>query len=492
MDNYQGEKFLLKLYDRDLYNKESVKHSSDVSDNKFEAVRKYLDRLDGSKKAFSRDKQGAVKYLKNRYYDKYVISAEDIPVSYLEKKRKMCEDRGVTYSKKSVVNRVIRNQKRTFDRWLDYLMSDDIDYPMWVRYWAFKGMVKLGHFDFSKHSFSRRGKNTPYSFAKFNEEALRMSMDLVMNYYSYGDSVSDSELDDLVLNGNFGKIYARCLWTCEDKFMEFTKESSSGVWKFYECGSNSEKLFSDIDGKFTSWCIDDEVVSSDYLDSSDVYVYYTKDSDGDFTMPRIAVVVEDGEITEVRGISDMEQNVEPEFFDVVEEKLGEFYHDKKFDNMLRDMRRVYNIISSDEVSANDLKFIYEVDSNINCFGGDKDFEIARFLRTRDKKKDYGAMYGCPSSLVGDSYSDLFKDIYLYLGDIVIDDDVLPEKFHCPAIVLGNFEAPYLNSSSGLESLYYVKNDLIVSSISDDSGFLGLHGVGGKIYCGDLHLSKKRL
>ena len=353
MDNYQGEKFLLKLYDRDLYNKESVKHSSDVSDNKFEAVRKYLDRLDGSKKAFSRDKQWAVKYLKNRYYDKYVISAEDIPVSYLGKKRKMCEDRAVTYSKKAVVNRVIRNQKRTFDRWLDYLMSDDIDYPMWVRYWAFQGMVKLGHFDFSKHSFSRRGKNTPYSFAKFNEEALRMSMDLVMNYYSYGDSVSDSELDDLVLNGNFGKIYARCLWTCEDKFMEFTKESSSGMWKFYECGSNSEKLFSDIDGKFTSWCIDDEVVSSDYLDSSDVYVYYTKDSDGDFTMPRIAVVVEDGEITEVRGISDMEQNVEPEFFDVVEEKLGEFYHDKKFDNMLRDMRRVYNIISSDEVSAND-------------------------------------------------------------------------------------------------------------------------------------------
>ena len=95
-------------------------------------------------------------------------------------------------------------------------------------------------------------------------------MDLVMNYYSYGDSVSDSELDGLVLNGNFGKIYARCLWTCEDKFMEFTKESFSGVWKFYECGSNSEKLFSDIDGKFTSWCIDDEVVSSDYLDSSDV------------------------------------------------------------------------------------------------------------------------------------------------------------------------------------------------------------------------------
>lgn len=36
-----------------------------------------------------------------------LLVLKDIPVSYLEKKRKMCEDRAVTYSKKAVVNRVI-------------------------------------------------------------------------------------------------------------------------------------------------------------------------------------------------------------------------------------------------------------------------------------------------------------------------------------------------------------------------------------------------
>ena len=43
--NYDGEKFLLKLYN-DMYNDESVKHSSTKSDNKYEAVRKYIERLE--------------------------------------------------------------------------------------------------------------------------------------------------------------------------------------------------------------------------------------------------------------------------------------------------------------------------------------------------------------------------------------------------------------------------------------------------------------
>ena len=43
--NYEGEKFLLKLY-RELYNKESVKHSGDISDNKYELINKYLKRLE--------------------------------------------------------------------------------------------------------------------------------------------------------------------------------------------------------------------------------------------------------------------------------------------------------------------------------------------------------------------------------------------------------------------------------------------------------------
>lgn len=492
MDKYQGEKFLLKLYDKDLYNKSSVKHSSNVSDNKFEAVRKYLNRLEGSKKAFTRDKQGAVKYLKNRYYDKYVIKPNDIPNSYLDSKKKMCEDRDISYSKRDTVNKVIRMQKRSLDKWLDFLMSDDINYPMWVRYWVFQGMVSLGHFDYSKHSFSKRSKDTVGPFAKLDENALKMSMDMIMNYYSYGDSVSDSELDNLVSNGNFGKIYARNLWNCEEVTKNNVSDTDMGIWKFYEQGSDYKKMFDAINGKYTSWCIDDSVVARDYIASSDVYIYFTKDSNDVYSTPRVAVVVENGEITEIRGTSDYEQNVEPEFFDVVEEKLNEFFHDKKFDKMLYDMRKFYSIVScDDELSLDDLKFVYEIDNKINCFGRGQDYEIAKFLRGRDKKKDYSIMYNCPSELVGDCYSDLGKDIYLYLGDIDISDEYLPSAFHCPAIVLGNFDAPYLKSSNGLENLYYVSGNLVVSSILDDAGLSGLHKVDGEVFSGNFNNVARR-
>ena len=101
------------------------------------------------------------------------------------------------------------------------------------------------------------------------------------------------------------------------------------------------------------------------------------------------------------------------------------------------------------------------------------------------------MYNCPSELVGDCYSDLGKDIYLYLGDIDISDEYLPSAFHCPAIVLGNFDAPYLKSSNGLENLYYVSGNLVVSSILDDAGLSGLHKVDGEVFSGNFNNVARR-
>lgn len=81
--NYEGEKFLLKLY-KELYSEESVKHSSTKSDNKYEAVKKYIERLERvHEKVINHKNDNGVKLLKSFYYDKYVIKKEDIPESYI-------------------------------------------------------------------------------------------------------------------------------------------------------------------------------------------------------------------------------------------------------------------------------------------------------------------------------------------------------------------------------------------------------------------------
>lgn len=44
MDNYSGKKFLDKLYSN-LYISDEVSHTKDNNDKKYEAIRKYLERL---------------------------------------------------------------------------------------------------------------------------------------------------------------------------------------------------------------------------------------------------------------------------------------------------------------------------------------------------------------------------------------------------------------------------------------------------------------
>ena len=127
--NYEGEKFLLKLY-RELYNKESVKHSGRISDDKYELLNKYLARLEKTEKVFKSEKIELIKYLKKKYYDKYVIKEEDIDSTREDAKKK-----------------IINSQKESLDKWIDYLMKEETNYPMWVRYWTFQGMLQLGKYD---------------------------------------------------------------------------------------------------------------------------------------------------------------------------------------------------------------------------------------------------------------------------------------------------------------------------------------------------------
>ncbi len=475
MNSYQGDKFLCMLYDY---------FGFDGLSDKMLSFKNYLSSGTGSLRDFNKNRKSVINYLRDICYDRYVVKYDDVSLEFLSDKKRLCNEMGYSFSKKSIINKVIRKQKVSFDKWFDYLISNDIEYPVWVRYWMFFGMLELGSYDYSKHSFFKRCNNNTSCFAKFDKNALDMCMDMIMNYYSFDKDFSFDELDLIVFNNDFGKMYARCLW-------DNNIDNDFGKWKVFTKGSDSNKLFDLISGKFTSWDIDDKDVCKKYLSFYDLFIYFTKDFKGEFSTPRVLVVVSDDEIVEIKGISDSEQNVECEFFDVIEDKLNEFYHDNKFDLMLSDMRRVYDIISKDEVSVSDLKFMYEDEGFISYFGNDRDFEIDRFLNNRNKIEDYASMYNCPSSLVGNSFSDLYKDIYLYLGDISIDDEYLPFDFHCPAIVLGDFEVPYLKDFSGLENLYYIKGNLVVGNDYSRDDFYGVTRVGGSVIsCGDVRGVRK--
>ena len=377
--NYEGERFLLKLY-RELYNEEEVKHSGTKSDDKFELINKYMNRLEKSQRVFDGNHESLEKYMRERYYDRYIIKEEDIPESYFEQQKRIALERGegfIAYNtrmKHEEAQKIIEEQKKSLDKWLDYLMKENTSYPMWARYWAFQGMLKLGIYDKKKNSFTRRSKGTTAPFIELNPEALSYAIETV-TLYQNGKDIDDEELKKLVQSGNFGKIYSHNLWkTANDEASKDNTNSLEGKWVHYENG-DAPKVVKALSGKGTGWCIASESTAASYLSKGTFDIYFTKDSQGEYTNPRACIRTENRSIAEVRGINP-DQNMEPEVIDIVDKKLDNFSDKEKYKRKVHDMKevtRIYNKVNKgEELSRDDLLFIYETQGLIEGFGWQED------------------------------------------------------------------------------------------------------------------------
>ena len=337
--NYEGEKFLLKLY-KELYNKQSVKHSSTKSDNKYEVVKKYIERLERvHEKAINHKSDNGIKLLKSFYYDKYVIKKEDIPESYINYLDKVQFDQyGIhmnEYQKEEQKDLIIEDQKKSLDEWINYFTSEDTKfYPTWAKYWAFQGMLTIGNYDQEKETYTKRSKTTVAPFPELDREVLSKSIDLVIKETNK-EEIEDKNLEKLVKNGNFFKLYTVQL---KNKRKQTLGNATKGKWIKYEQGDNYQKLYESLQGQNTGWCTAGESTCKYQLKNGDFYVYYTYDEKGKATIPRLAIRM-DGQtrIGEIRGIN-KEQNIEPDFEDILSKKLEEFPDAERYNKKIKDVK----------------------------------------------------------------------------------------------------------------------------------------------------------
>jgi hypothetical protein len=182
-----GEKFLNRLYPN-LHNTDEVKHTASKSDNKDEKVRKYLDRLEKAENLALSSKYNGLELLKELYYKKYVIKEEDIPDSYFKLQKDIALERGYGYveiDENTNKDKIIKEQKKSLDNWLDYLINEDSIYPEWFKYYAFQGMIRIGSYDIDydidNGKINKRTKTTTKGFIELNREALSMTYDSI-NY----------------------------------------------------------------------------------------------------------------------------------------------------------------------------------------------------------------------------------------------------------------------------------------------------------------------
>ena len=446
-----------KIY-ADLHNSQRVLNFSNKLDKKRERIIKYFNRLEEVHNKVSKTKSAsAEKILKNFYYDLYIIKPENIPESYFNNQIELARERGygnITLTdkdKERMIKQVIEDQKRTLDKWIEYFLYDEESsyYEMWEKYWVFQGLQTLGKYDKETYKFSKRDKTTVYPFPPLEREYIFTTLKLMEDFLK--DKKTEDEIKNALEAGNFKLLYE---YVIKQSMLRGEKQSSStaGKWIKYEQGSDYNILRNSLQGYYTGWCTAaGENFAREQLANGDFYVYYTLDNNGEAKVPRIAIRM-DGKtnIGEIRGIAD-KQNMEPEMMPILEEKLNEFPDREKYYKKERDMKLLTlidkKVNKNIELSLDELKFLYEIDNEIDGFGYKKDPRIQEIQSKRNQKKDCALIYNIIEDEVALSQNEWKsnpKRFKVLLGDLEINksnniNDFFRLKYICGNLYLDNLK-----------------------------------------------------
>ena len=478
---------------KELYKSDEVTHRVKNKYAKFDNIKSYIDRLERIHNK-AKYNNNFINMLKKYYYDKYVIKPENIPDSYYNHQQQLYFERGygrveiTDEMKKEYQRQIINDQKKSLDIWLDYFFSDDSNYiPMWAKFWSFQGMLKLGPYNKETGKFNKREDNTTGVFADLNREALAISIDYVRKMLNK-EKIDDESLEKLVKSGSFKKIYEYVLNNLLKSNANNTK-SNEGIWIKYHQGSDHMPLVKSLQGYNTGWCTAGEATAKSQLKDGDFYVYYTKDENNEYKIPRIAIRMEGNEIGEIRGVA-KNQNIEPSMEKVVEEKIKDFPDKDRYYKKVHDMKYLTYLYelnkNGGKLSKDDLEFLYEINEEIQGFGYGKDPRIDEIKKTRNPYKDLSLIYQCNEDEIALNQDELFsnpnKIVCLYDN---IETNLKEANFPKLRYIIGNADFWLLRSAKGLENLQYIAGYAEFSSLTSDDGLDNLQSIGKSVYFSSL-------
>ena len=189
----EGEAFLHKRTPG-LHTSDPVEHEQDrralagevVHKKPAEKISDWMEVLERTHTSH-RDDPGVLERIKKYYHDAYVITPDAVPQSYFDLQKRLARERGhgdidiTPELRDQITDALIADQRSTLDLWVDYLASPDADsFPMWAKYWAFTGMVKLSSYDKEKYAFGTRDKGTVAPFPDLDREALAVAVDALI------------------------------------------------------------------------------------------------------------------------------------------------------------------------------------------------------------------------------------------------------------------------------------------------------------------------
>ena len=482
-----------KVYSN-LHNSDRVLKASNVSDKKRERLLKYFERLEELHNKVSKTKSvNGEKLLKSFYYDLYVIKPENIPESYFQNQIRLARERGygnielTEEDKRGMTEEVIDDQKKSLDKWIEYFLYDEESksYEMWEKYWVFQGLQNLGKYDKETGKFNKRDKTTVYPFPPVEREYIFTTLKLMEDFLK--DKKSEEDIKQALSTGNFKLLYE---YVIRQNFLKGEHQSNSddGKWIKYEQGSDYNILRDSLQGYYTGWCTAaGENFAKSQLAGGDFYIYYSLDKNGEAKVPRIAIRMDGKDkIGEIRGIAD-NQNMEPEMMPILEEKLKEFPDKDKYLKKEHDMKLLTlidkKVNNNIELTLDELKFLYEVNSKIDCFGYKKDPRIEEIKSKRNGRRDYSLIFNVKEEEVALSHEEWLNNPEKFKalsGNIYLRPLTSAEGLVLPQYVGGNIDLSYLASAEGLVLPQYVGGSIVLDSLTSAEGLALPQHVGRDI------------
>lgn len=358
-------------------------------------------------------------------YERGDLNNPDIKVSILSQFKKTIGSSLEEYSiplneRKDVVDMVTRTQATGLRTWYDYLVGREAqNVPRAFRYWAMAEMVKLGDYDLVRKGFNERNvKKTAAPFPEFNPQALAEVFDKVQSL-----SAKDRQ------NQDFGKLYASSLDHVNSLRLPTERLAViEGDWEMFPQGAGEIKikeLITSLSGSNTKWCIAGDGYARNYLTHSNLYIYYSKDTDGKNTIPRACIVqnVQTNAITEVRGIMSKEgsvQHLDDYITPKVEEKLAKLDGGREWQETMADMRMLARIhgkhLRKEDFTKDELIFIYQIDRKIKSSGYGTDPRIEEVRNSRNRIEDAVFIKNCNPDRLATEPDKVNKDTELYIGE----------------------------------------------------------------------------
>jgi len=223
MENSENPIFLKKKYD--LHNAPEVEAAvrrqegrtgEKVPQDPAKRIQVLLDRFrEIAERKEPAKRERGMEALKIVLRDKFIIKEDEIPESYFEAQKKLAREQGhgdIEISdelRHQLTEVIINDQKNSLDQWIDYLFSDDVTYPDWLRYYTFRSILGMGEYDKEKKQFTKRSRGTVKPFPDINREALAYVLDAIAKKYQGKiPAETDPEFKKYLEGENFAKLYA--------------------------------------------------------------------------------------------------------------------------------------------------------------------------------------------------------------------------------------------------------------------------------------------